>query len=155
MKKCILGSITIAFILVLAAWYYFGDAKGVRIIEQIELDGKRIEKIEAYYIDEYASTSYISMDEIQPWITFLNSLEISYEKDGLPTSTRIPTTITIYYTNGKQDVIDYGYSDLYYNGDFYHIGKKYRDYPGDEYMDYISKNHRILDELTGSFHLTH
>lgn len=153
MKKWIMGAIVIALILVLPAWYYLGDAKGVSIIEQIQLDGERIEKIEVYYIDEYAS-SYSSMDKIQPWVTFLNSLEISYEKDGFPTATRIPTTITIYYSNGKQDVIDYGYSYLYYNGEFYHIGKKYRDYPGDEYRNYTSENLRILDELTGFFHLT-
>lgn len=154
MKKWIMGTIAIALILVLPAWYYLRDAKGVSIIEQIQLDGERIEKIEAYYIDEYASTSYLAIDKIQPWVTFLNSLEISYEKDGYSTSTRMPTTITIYYTNGRHDVIDYGYSDLYYNGEFYHIGKKYRDYPGDEYRDYISKNQRILDKLTGFLHLS-
>lgn len=86
-------------------------------------------------IDEYASFS--SMDEILLWVTFLNSLEISNEKEGFPTSTRMPTTITIYYTTGKQDVIDYGYSDLYYNKESYAIGRKNYDYSIKEYMDCI------------------
>lgn len=108
MKKWIMGSIATALILVLPAWYYPGGAKGVTILEQIQLDGNRIEKIEASFNDKYAT--YSSMDEIQPWVSFLDSLDITYQKEGYPTTALMSTKITIYYKNGKQDVITYGYS---------------------------------------------
>jgi len=85
----------------------------------LALDIDRIEKIEASYYHNFNEIT--DRTQISNWVDLFNSLSITYQKDGFPTANRIPTEFTIYYTNGKVDIITYGFSYLHYNGDFYHI----------------------------------
>ena len=85
----------------------------------LALDIDRIEKIEVSFYNNFSEIT--DKTQISNWVDLFNSLSITYQKDGLPTSNRPSTDFAIYYTNGKMDNITYGYSDLYYNGDYYHI----------------------------------
>jgi len=85
----------------------------------LALDIDRIEKIEASYY--YIFNEITDRTQISNWVDLFNSLSITYQKDGLPTCNRPPSKFAIYYTNGKVDIITFVYTDLYYNGDFYHI----------------------------------
>lgn len=110
-------AIASVLLVVIALFFYFIIKS--KNITRLNLDIDRIEKIEASFYHNFNEIT--DRTQISNWVDLFNSLSITYQKDGWPTANRIPTEFAIYYTNGKVDIITYGYSYLYYNGDFYHI----------------------------------
>ena len=89
----------------------------------LELDIGSIEKIERLLRCPDGTQSHTPL-EISPWVDFLNSLELTYNKDGWVMYSRPGTHLMIYYNDGTTDTIWFHFGHVIYNGDFYDIDNR-------------------------------
>ena len=105
-------------------WVQSQNKPAARTNLELDIDNiEKIEKIELLLRLPDGTQSHTPL-EVSPWVDFLNSLKLTYHKDGWVTYSRPGTHLMIYYIDGTTDTIWFHFGHVIYNGDFYDIDNR-------------------------------